>query len=332
MDKDQPAWLPEPPPPRPARRDAAIEAALRRFDGEDSATADPERGPSWASTHRPQLAMLVSAMLLVVIGVPAVLIGLRGPPSTSGGAPPATATYDRACTGNDCARQPQAQPELASREEIAPLPAARTDETPSLDKDRSTKVQVASNEPAAEAAPSPAAAPSTSAAPVVAAAPPPPPAKVAAGRTADEALAQDVVTTGARIRNPAPIAEQGFAAKGAGQIAGGDAMGYAVFLSRLQAAVRADDRRAITGMIAFPLRVNAASGTRTYRDAPSVERDFARIFTPRVRQSILAQRADQLFVRDQGAMIGNGEVWFDHTCPNPSCSPAGPVRITAVNP
>jgi hypothetical protein len=31
-------------------------------------------------------------------------------------------------------------------------------------------------------------------------------------------------------------------------------------------------------------------------------------------------------------MIGDGEVWFDHTCPNASCSPPGPVRIRAINP
>jgi hypothetical protein len=50
-----------------------------------------------------------------------------------------------------------------------------------------------------------------------------------------------------------------------------------------------------------------------------------------VRRAILDQRADQLFVRDQGAMVGNGEVWFSDTCPNAACSPAGPVRIIAVN-
>ena len=85
-------------------------------------------------------------------------------------------------------------------------------------------------------------------------------------------------------------------------------------------------------LISFPLRVNAASGARTYRDARSVERDFDRIFTPRVKQAIARQRAENLFVRDQGAMIGDGEVWFDFTCPTASCSPPGPVRIHAINP
>ena len=42
--------LPSPPPPRPARRDAAIEAALRQFDGvEDAAAEQPRR--TWARAH-----------------------------------------------------------------------------------------------------------------------------------------------------------------------------------------------------------------------------------------------------------------------------------------
>jgi len=96
--------------------------------------------------------------------------------------------------------------------------------------------------------------------------------------------------------------------------------------------VRSGNRRAVIALISFPLRVNAASGAGTYRDASSVERDFDSIFTPRVKQAIARQRADKLFVRDQGAMIGDGEVWFDFTCPNASCSPPGPLRIRAINP
>src|SRR5215203_3201702 len=91
---------------------------------------------------------------------------------------------------------------------------------------------------------------------------------------------------------------------------------YRSFLSQLKAAMRANDHRSLIGMTAFPLRVNSARGARVYRDAQSLERDFDRMFTPRVRSAILKQRPDQLFVRDQGAMIGNGELWFDQECPN----------------
>jgi hypothetical protein len=108
--------------------------------------------------------------------------------------------------------------------------------------------------------------------------------------------------------------------------------GYAGFLSRLQSAFSANDRRSLVSLVQFPLRVNGSGRTRLYRDAASLERDFDRVFTPKVRNAVLRQSAKDLFVRDQGAMVGNGELWFSQTCTNESCSPPGPIRIIAVNP
>ena len=138
-------------------------------------------------------------------------------------------------------------------------------------------------------------------------------------------MADNVVVTGSRVERPALAAPSPFEAKTT-------AAPYASFLSRLQSAVRSGDRRALIGLIAFPLRVNSAGGPRIYRDAAAVGRDFDLIFTPRVRRAILRQRPDKLFVRDQGAMVGEGELWFRETCTNSTCSPQGPVRIVAVNP
>ena len=138
-------------------------------------------------------------------------------------------------------------------------------------------------------------------------------------------MADNVVVTGTRI--PRPALQTPSAAK-----AISPARAYGAFLSRLQSAIRSNNHRSVIALISFPLRVNAAGGARTYRDPKSVERDFDRIFTLRVKQAIAHQRADKLFVRDQGAMIGDGEVWFDETCANSSCSPPGPVRIRAINP
>jgi hypothetical protein len=144
-------------------------------------------------------------------------------------------------------------------------------------------------------------------------------------------MADNVIVTGSRIQSPALAAPQGFETKTAERNPAADPA-YAAFLSRLQSAVRSGDHRAMIGLIAFPLRVNTAGRTRLYRDAGSVERNFDRIFTARVRQAILAQRADRLLVRDLGATVGNGEIWFDRSCANPTCSPPGPVRIISVNP
>jgi hypothetical protein len=85
-------------------------------------------------------------------------------------------------------------------------------------------------------------------------------------------------------------------------------------------------------LIRFPLRVNVNGKSRVYRNAASVRADYDQVFTPQVRQAILSQKFNRLFGRDQGVMIGDGQVWFDHSCPNAQCSSPGPVRITAINP
>ena len=107
---------------------------------------------------------------------------------------------------------------------------------------------------------------------------------------------------------------------------------YERFLEELQSAVRSGDHEAVVKLVRFPLRVNAKGKSRIYRDAQSVRVDYDLIFTRRVTDAILGQRADRLFSRDQGRMIGDGEVWFDRTCANQDCSVLGPVRITAINP
>ena len=73
-DNDLSASLPDPPPPRPDRRDAAIEAAMRRFDG----AADPPRAadrpraarPVPWRIGRPHIGALVTAVLVAAIGLP----------------------------------------------------------------------------------------------------------------------------------------------------------------------------------------------------------------------------------------------------------------------
>lgn len=150
------------------------------------------------------------------------------------------------------------------------------------------------------------------------------------------ASTQDVAVTGSRIRAPGMSKQSEARAVAEREAEPDDAsattIAYRRFLSRLQSAVRANDKGAVAGLAASPLRVNFEGGPKTYSDRNSIERDYDRIFTPRVRRAILGQRADRLFANYQGAMIGDGQVWFDQTCPNDSCSPPGPMRIKAINP
>ena len=60
------------------------------------------------------------------------------------------------------------------------------------------------------------------------------------------------------------------------------------FQDELQSAFRTGNRKAILGLIGFPLKVDFNGDTRTYRSRSDVERDFDRIFTSDVRESVLS--------------------------------------------
>src|SRR3982751_1610552 len=100
VEDDQSTWLPKPPPPRGVRRDAAIDAALRKFDGVEEAASRPaaqQRPGSWM--RRPQLAVAMSAAFLLIVGVPAALIGLRDDPHGSQPASSMVAEPSDECVG-----------------------------------------------------------------------------------------------------------------------------------------------------------------------------------------------------------------------------------------
>lgn len=84
-DDDLARLLPEAPPPRPARREEALAAAMRRFDGiADPAPARPAARPAWGGISRGQIGVFASIALAALIGIP---IALQSPSPVS--TPPA---------------------------------------------------------------------------------------------------------------------------------------------------------------------------------------------------------------------------------------------------
>lgn len=71
-DDELKAFLPEPPPPAPKRREAAIADALARFDGAPApqVASRPARGSWWANLRRPQAGLLATAALVAAISLP----------------------------------------------------------------------------------------------------------------------------------------------------------------------------------------------------------------------------------------------------------------------
>jgi hypothetical protein len=96
------------------------------------------------------------------------------------------------------------------------------------------------------------------------------------------------------------------------------------FLARLKQAVAADDHAAVAAMVNYPLTVYSSGGrSMTYRNAAALSANYARVFTPEVKAAVAAAKADNLFARDQGVMIGNGEIWMNEL--------RGSMKIITVN-
>jgi hypothetical protein len=138
-----------------------------------------------------------------------------------------------------------------------------------------------------------------------------------------------MVVTGSRIR--APMEDRANRqAKTATPLVTMDA--YGEFLSRLQRALRADDRRTVSRMVGFPLTVNVDGRAETYRSRREVENDFDKIFTPAVKADILGQKPYSLRSRGDGRTKGAGRIWFAPACFDQECVSAGPVLIREVTP
>ncbi len=339
IDSDDMISLPSPPPPQPAARRDAIDAALRKFDGVEDrpgekATRKPPSRISWATMHRRPAGALLTAALIAVVFIPAVPFILRdNPPNMDPQAEvprqvqPAQDAF--ICAGADCAGHAASEPRQALPDEAvataaSPSPAQPLAPPAVVAEERREAVSAASDRKAALEAP----------APVLAAPAPPPPPPPAPPEPEVEG-GQNIVVTGSLIRAPNAAKqsladEVGYAAKPANRSAMIDP--YGDFLSRLQVGLKANDRRTIIGLIGFPLRVNLNGRTRAYRSPQDVERDYDLIFTPQVRSAVLNQRPADLMSRDGGRLKGNGKLWFGPSCSKKSCSREDPIRIKEVNP
>ena len=97
------------------------------------------------------------------------------------------------------------------------------------------------------------------------------------------------------------------------------------FLARLKSAAQAGDHHSLASMIRYPLTIYVDGKVAAiYQDPGKLLEEFTAVFTPSVISAIKGAEYRELFVNDQGAMIGNGEIWFSGS--------DGVILIKAVNP
>ena len=133
------------------------------------------------------------------------------------------------------------------------------------------------------------------------------------------ALSAFLVATGPALANDSSQIDNPYAAAGISNPAH-----VTQFLGELKQALAAGDRAAVATMVNDPLHVYAPGrDLTTYHDAATLCVDYARVFTPEVTTAIAAATPGSLFVRDQGVMIGNGQVWMSEV--------HGAVKIITIN-
>lgn len=76
-------------------------------------------------------------------------------------------------------------------------------------------------------------------------------------------------------------------------------------------AIKQGDREAVAARIAYPITVRLDGRNRRFKSSAELLPHYEAIFTPEFTARILRAMPRNMFVRDQGAMLGNGEVWFN---------------------
>jgi hypothetical protein len=70
-------------------------------------------------------------------------------------------------------------------------------------------------------------------------------------------------------------------------------------------------KSAVSAAIAYPARAYVSKQKFSLRSSADLIRYYDKIFSRKMIQAIRAAKTHDLFSRDQGVMLGNGEVWFN---------------------
>lgn len=98
----------------------------------------------------------------------------------------------------------------------------------------------------------------------------------------------------------------------------------------IQAAVEANDINALSEYVQYgtPFYVNGEAVT--LKDAEEFKARYGEFFNDKVKQAILAQPYETLFVNADGVMFGVGQLWLNGVCKDATCTDFD-VKISAIN-
>jgi len=75
-------------------------------------------------------------------------------------------------------------------------------------------------------------------------------------------------------------------------------------------AVKSGDKRTVASLVAYPIRAGVSGRKKRIKTPEEFIANYDGIFYPSYREAVLRSLPRNMFVRDQGIMLGNGQVWF----------------------
>jgi len=102
------------------------------------------------------------------------------------------------------------------------------------------------------------------------------------------------------------------------------------FLDTLKALGAKRDRQGLCALVSYPLKVHSMRANHTVGNEAACRNGFARIFTVPVLDAIAGQRLLDIAAGSNGAMIGDGAVWFSGVCSDEHCRKSE-IRIISIN-
>ena len=111
----------------------------------------------------------------------------------------------------------------------------------------------------------------------------------------------------------------------------GDHVRYEAVIRQLQRAVAANDTAAVAALVNYPFVTVRDGESLRVADAEAFVREYDRIMTPAIADTIKRQKYSQLMVNYKGVMFGNGEAWVNGICKDDACKDVD-VRVVALQP
>jgi bifunctional ADP-heptose synthase (sugar kinase/adenylyltransferase) len=108
----------------------------------------------------------------------------------------------------------------------------------------------------------------------------------------------------------------------------GDHKLYQTAIDSLQRAVATANRADVAALVRYPITVSLKGKRTTIKNAAAFIKNYDAIMTPDIVKAVVEQKYADLFVRDQGVMFGNGEVWINGICLDKGCTHFVPHVIT----